>query len=210
MSQPFQSVNKTGRATFKISGSEFLSFAFYTADTESFTSVLDTYKRGYPDATHHCYAWRINPFNPEEFSQDDGEPSGTAGQPILNVLKSGNFCNTGIIVVRYYGGTKLGKPGLIESYSRAASLALEDANLGTIEPGLTFDITLGYPQKKQVDYLLQKNNCRIDEAVYLENITYSLSIPETNASEFLKEINRLHYTGVTITESEQSVFLKDE
>src|SRR5699024_755346 len=98
------------------------------------------------DATHHCYGWRISPNNIEEFAQDDGEPGGTAGLPILNQLKSFNVVNGACVVVRYFGGTKLGKAGLIQAYGHTAELCLKQAELSNLVATQNFRIIYPYQE----------------------------------------------------------------
>src|SRR5690625_901712 len=104
------------------------------ADEAEKESGLERVREEHPVATHHCYGYIYNPADPVSYSSDDGEPSGTAGQPILNALLSANLMNVLMVAVRYYGGTQLGKPGLIEAYGELTRLTVNEAELKKIIP----------------------------------------------------------------------------
>lgn len=118
----YSTIEREGQAEYKDRGSRFLAFAFPCADLEGFRKKLKTLREEHPKAVHHCYAWRIGS---DEKAGDDGEPSGSAGRPILGVLQGRGLTQAAVIVVRYFGGTLLGVPGLIQAYRTAASLALQ-------------------------------------------------------------------------------------
>ncbi len=118
-------VEKTAIAEFKDRGSKFLAFIFPTENKDDFKKELQHLKKEHAKAVHHCYAYRIG-FTGNEFrANDDGEPSGSAGKPILGQIDSKNLTNVGIIVVRYFGGTLLGVPGLINAYKMSAGLVIQ-------------------------------------------------------------------------------------
>src|SRR5699024_4887277 len=119
---------------------------------------LNTLKEEHFDATHHCFAWRLNPVKLRSFAQDDGEPSGTAGLPILNQLRSFKVVNAGLIVIRYYGGTKLGKAGLINAYKTTAEYCLQQATLQTLQHVWLLSIDYPYDQQNTVDTLIHQFN----------------------------------------------------
>lgn len=127
----YLTIARRGEGIFRDRGSRFIGFAFPVSDEEDVKSALELIRKEHPTARHHCYAYRINPLNERWRANDDGEPSSSAGKPILNQLKSMQVYNVLVIVVRYFGGTLLGVPGLIHAYREAAKLALEDA--GTTE-----------------------------------------------------------------------------
>lgn len=205
MSQIYAFTNSEKEVQYRVLGSTFYGVIFPSGNQEIFEERLNACKKKYPDATHHCYAWRIDPFNLNEYSQDDGEPSGTAGLPILNVLRSFNCCNTGIIVVRYFGGTKLGKAGLIDAYAHTARLAVEGTSLYNATIGKRFMLTFGYEQKSYVDQLLRKMLIEPNEATYLEKITYIIQIPEESVKLFADEAAKLAYLGIQCSDGEPVV-----
>jgi uncharacterized YigZ family protein len=196
-------LKKSTESSFRERGSKFLGFLFPTESEEDFSTQLDDIKSKYPDATHHCYGWRLNPAQPKEFSTDDGEPSGTAGLPILNQLKSFEVVNAGIVVVRYYGGTKLGKSGLIEAYGLAAEQCLEKASLVSIKPVQLFEIHYPYPEENTIQKLKNDYELEILESEYLESITLKVACPKKSALYFEREIEGLNHLNINFEKLEE-------
>lgn len=183
---------------FREKGSKFIGYLFPASSTDEFEGELQRIKSKYPDATHHCYAWRIDPNKTEEFAQDDGEPSGSAGLPILNQLKSFEVVNSGCIVVRYYGGTKLGKSGLIQAYGYAAELCLQKAELLTLVPTMNFKITYPYTQQKHIDQLKNQFDLKELDAQYLEDITLEIACRAHQADDFTGALKKLQHQNVEV------------
>lgn len=113
------------QASLRERGSRFLAFAYPVTCEQEIRGLLDTLHKTYYDATHHCYAWRLGPAGGAQRINDDGEPSGTAGRPIMGQMLSAGITDALVVVVRYFGGTKLGVPGLIAAYKGAAAAAIE-------------------------------------------------------------------------------------
>lgn len=195
--------------SFREKGSKFISYLFPTSSKEHFEGKLDGIKSEYPDATHHCYAWRINPTNTEEFSQDDGEPSGTAGLPILNKLKSYDMINCGCVVVRYYGGTNLGTSGLIQAYGNSAELCLEKASLSTVIPTKNFKITYPYNQQKEIDQLKNSFDLKEIDAQYTDKVSLTMACRANNADAFDKALQELKHKGIAVTKKGSSFVTLD-
>ncbi|MDZ7682242.1 MAG: YigZ family protein [Fodinibius sp.] len=172
-----KTVTETISSKFRDKGSKFMGYLFSSASVKEFDEELNNLKLISSDASHHCYAWRLNPNKIEEFAQDDGEPSGTAGLPILNKLKSFDAVNCGCVVVRYYGGTNLGKSGLIKAYGHTAQLCLDSANMGTLVPTQNFRIQYSYDQQAVIDRLKNQFDLKEIKAEYLEKITLTIRVP---------------------------------
>lgn len=183
---------------FREKGSKFIGYLFPASSTEEFDKELQKIQSQYPDATHHCYAWRIDPNKTEEFAQDDGEPSGSAGLPILNQLKSFKIVNCGCVVVRYYGGNKLGKSGLIQAYGYAAELCLQKATLMRLIPTKNFKITYPYPKQKHIDQLKNQFDLKELDAKYLENITLEIACRSQQAEDFSGALKKLQHQSVEV------------
>lgn len=177
-------------------GSKFHGFLFHCANETEFKGTLEIVKKDFPDASHHCYGYRIDPSSVIEFSSDDGEPSGTAGLPILNQLKSFEVINSGIVVVRYFGGTKLGKAGLIQSYGDTAKLCLEKASLQEIQLVQLFEIIYPYSLENVINKLITNYHLNEQSAEYLENVTKVLACEIKRSSQFEKELKSLYYLDV--------------
>lgn len=155
-----------------IKNSKFITLLYKVYSLEDIKNTLVNVKTLYPNATHYCYAYILNN---EKKSSDDGEPSGTAGTPILNILESNNLNYVLSIVVRYFGGIKLGSSGLIRAYSRSIKEALKENTLTQLTEGINVNITFSWSNIKQIDYLLKDQ--LINKKEYLDNITYNISIP---------------------------------
>lgn len=191
-----KTINKTYESSFRERGSKFMGYLFPIETEEDFQNELDGLRSKYPDATHHCWGWRLNPAQPKEFSSDDGEPSGTAGLPILNQLRSFEVVNAGIVVVRYYGGTKLGKSGLIEAYGRGAELCLEMAELLTIKPVQMYEIMYPYPEENTIQKLINDFNLKVVGSEYLEKVKLNVACPTPNTRLFEKSIRGMEHLQI--------------
>ena len=168
-----------------INKSKFITILTNINDIDKVKEKLENIKKTYKDATHYCFAYIIN--NHEKCS-DNGEPSGTAGMPILNVLKQNNLTNILCVVIRYFGGIKLGAGGLIRAYSTSASEALNKANIVNLVKGYKIIIEFSYDNIKQIDYLLKNIQIKKD---YSNNITYTFKIKEEKLNKIENELSKL-------------------
>lgn len=182
-------VGKT-EESFRTRGSRFLGYLIPANDRESFDQVLEEIVSEHPNATHHCYAWRIGTPHPEEFVQDDGEPGGTAGTPILNHLRAAGLTMAACIVVRYFGGTKLGKPGLIEAYGHTTQLCIDRATLQPVTPVGLVRIQYAYPEQNLIDTWKNRYSLLEQQATYLDDVTLTLACPLSRFREFRTELHR--------------------
>jgi uncharacterized YigZ family protein len=168
-------INKPYQGEYKSSQSRFIGFLFPTNTISVFKDYLTQLKKDHPKATHICYAYRIGFQNEDVRANDDGEPSGTAGKPILNQLYSSQLQNVSLFVVRYYGGTKLGVSGLIEAYKETAKLCIEQIEIIEKEEEVTFELSL-YPEKYyEVIKLLKYNKINILNS-YIELGKYKMKL----------------------------------
>ena len=182
---------------FKIKGSLFKAYSFKVNDIISIKDKLSILNDNFLNASHICYAYRICNINnldlfnnPEiiEFYTDDGEPSGTAGKPILNVLKKNKIINNVIFVIRYFGGTKLGINGLIDSYRYAAELVIKNV---TYQDWILFKpikLKLDYNQYKLVNSIIDQYNGIILKNDFSESILLDIEIPIKEIIQFKKKI----------------------
>lgn len=180
-----KSIQKEITSEIIINKSKFITILTNINDIDKVKEKLEEIKKKYKDATHYCYAYIIN--NHEKCS-DNGEPSGTAGMPILNVLKQNDLTNILCVVIRYFGGIKLGAGGLIRAYSTSASVALNKATITNIVNGYNITIEFSYDNLKQIDYLLKNIDIKKD---YQTNITYNFNITETKFNQIESELNKL-------------------
>ena len=148
--ESYYTIGQLSTGIFKDKGSKFLSFAYPVKDESAIKEILLSVKKEYFDARHHCYAYRLGPEKLVFRSNDDGEPSGTAGKPILGQIVSHDLTDILIVVVRYFGGTLLGTSGLIHAYREASADALAHAGIIKKFVYVSYRIFFDYPQLNQV------------------------------------------------------------
>ena len=185
-------------------GSKFYGYLFPCQNEAEFTEELNLLKSRYPDANHHCYGYRIDPNNITEFSSDDGEPSGTAGLPILNQLRSFDIVNAGLVVVRYFGGTKLGKPGLIQAYGDTAKDALSNASLMKIIPVQLFQFTYPYSEELLFNKLSLDFELAEQSADYTDIVKKKVACPVEKAGSLKKYHKTVKHRGIELEELAKS------
>ena len=154
-------IEKPAMAEFKERGSKFIAFAYPIETVEDFKKLLQNLKKEHPKAVHHCFAYRIGTDGNNFRVSDDGEPSGTAGRPILGQIDSKAITNTAVIVVRYFGGTLLGVPGLINAYKTATTLALQVVPVIQKQIEEKYVLHFDYTQMNEVMMVMKQYNCTI-------------------------------------------------
>lgn len=159
---------------YEIKKSKFITLLYKVNTLNEIETILDKIRKEYEDATHCCFGYKIN--NIQKFS-DDGEPGGTAGLPIMEVINKKNLDYILCIVVRYFGGIKLGAGGLVRAYSKAVREAIDNNEIIELTEGYLVKIISNYEEQKQLDYLFQKN---IISKEFNENIIYQLKIEKEN------------------------------
>ncbi|MDX1671897.1 MAG: YigZ family protein [Balneolaceae bacterium] len=185
-------------ATLTEKGSRFTGFLFHIETRERFDEKFDQLVSQHEDASHHCCAWRIGLDRIDEYANDAGEPSGTAGMPILNQLRSHDVSNTGLVVVRYFGGTKLGRSGLIKAYGRTAGLCLEKSRLVTIVPTRILEIVYAYDQENRVKQLENRFGLKELETSYRQRVRKKFACPQVHAAECIEMLENLEHTGINL------------
>lgn len=168
--------------------SRFISHTNRVKNEQEFRQFLQKIKSQYPDARHHCYGFRIGPLSSAKrgFS-DDGEPSGTAGMPILNVIDHSDFSDIAVIVVRYFGGIKLGTGGLTRAYSKAAKLALNDQPAELYEPTSHISARCSFSKENLLRRTVAKHNGCIQQIDYSEDVIAAIDINEAGV-DALREL----------------------
>lgn len=198
----FQQIGSPGRAILQDRGSKFIAYCMPVSDEGEIQAELLNLRAKYPDATHICYAWRMNPARISEYSSDDGEPSGSAGLPVLNQLRSLNIIQSLCAVVRYYGGTNLGKPGLIRAYGTCAREAIECAWLKPLIRVSEYRIAYDYPQTKMINQILLACEARAEESEYVTRIVQRIRVRSENSELFEQKIGGLAYLGIELSKLE--------
>ena len=174
-------ISNNSKYEIVIKNSKFITLLYKITDVSVVDYILTNVKKEYPNATHYCYGYIIDNFKK---SSDDKEPTGTAGIPILKVLENNQLNYILAIVVRYFGGIKLGANGLIRAYSKSVANALKENNLKELINGLNIEITFDWNNIKQIDYLLQ--NIKINHKNFSTNITYNIDIPTSFLDTIIK------------------------
>lgn len=173
----YRTLTAATEGLYKDKGSKFIACACPVKDLEEIKFQIDLLKEQHPKARHICYAYRLG-FNPEESrSQDDGEPAGSAGKPILNTILSLNLHFTLVAVVRYFGGTLLGVPGLIHAYKEASAEALHQAEIVEIEPLSQLILTFPYADLNEVMKICKKMPIKIVRQEIDNLCKFELSFP---------------------------------
>lgn len=171
--------------------SRFIAWLMQASTREAIDEALESRRKKLPDATHHCFAWRIG-FDHElqAFSSDAGEPSGTAGKPILQALESRRLTNVVCVVTRYFGGTKLGTGGLMRAYSAAAFAAVDKADLAEAFPVAALHLQYDYSFAGAVEKVLHQLNARVLSQHFAEKISCTIEVRRDaieRARELLKD-----------------------
>lgn len=180
-------VKEESNHTIIIDKSKFICYVNRVFSEDEAKEYLLQIKKLHPNATHHCYAFLIGEHDEIQRSNDNGEPSGTAGVPILECLRKNNMNDTIAIVVRYFGGIKLGAGGLIRAYSKSTSEALKHAVITQKCDTFRFQITFDYSFIGKLDYYISQNNIIILDKQYEEKVTYVLR----STDDFTKDIDEL-------------------
>ena len=170
--------------------SKFLAYAYPVRTEEEIRERLDALRKRYYDATHHCYAWRLGPRGEQFRSNDDGEPSGTAGKPILGQLLSTSVTDCLVVVVRYFGGTKLGVPGLIAAYRESAAEAIAAAEIVELTVDRTVRVDFPYVAMNAIMRVVKEQQPRIEEQTFDNLCTMELTIRQTLAGQLVEKLRK--------------------
>lgn len=166
-----KTIKNNATAIIEEKKSKFIANIFNVNSVEEAENKLQEVKKKYYDARHNCYAYIVEEdgMQKKKFS-DDGEPSGTAGSPILNVIEKNNLCNVLIVVTRYFGGILLGAGGLVRAYTEAAAQSISETNILEKQEGYEIEVVLNYQDLDKFKYFCNQNNMEIIDIKYLENI----------------------------------------
>ncbi|WP_421868099.1 YigZ family protein [Motiliproteus sp.] len=165
---------------YEIKKSRFIARVAKAADREAAMAMLAQAREDYPDARHHCWAYLIgNPHSPTTVAMsDDGEPSGTAGKPILNVLQHKGVGDLMLVVIRYFGGIKLGAGGLVRAYSHAAQLAMTELSIEDQVPYSQCEVVGDYALEQPLRHWLGQHNGQMLSVEYTEQVRFQVSVPD--------------------------------
>ena len=187
----YYTIEQPSVAEFKDRGSKFIAFAFPVSDVNDFKEKLAIVKKEHPKATHHCFAYRIGLDGTTYRVSDDGEPSGSAGRPILGQIDSRQATNVLIIVARYFGGTLLGVPGLINAYKTAAALALQVTRLVQKPVLIQYHLQFDYTQMNDVMTISKQFDCSVSKQEMHLFCSLQIGIPKNRLDEVLYKLRDL-------------------
>ena len=188
MRDTFKTIEQPTFGEFKDKGSKFLAYTTPLSIEADFPLFLDKIKKEHPKARHHCFAWRLGLDQNRYRANDDGEPSGTAGRPILGQIDSFGLTNVGIVVVRYFGGTLLGTSGLITAYREAAATALREAVIIEKIVENSYRIKFGYDKMPDVMNAVKRLKINVLQQIFEESGTLIVSIRQSEAAQRLLEM----------------------
>lgn len=201
-------VDGTFEAVYEIKRSKFIATVCGEVDADSAEDFVKSVKKKYADATHNCYAYISDIGGQATRFSDDGEPSGTAGQPIMQVLKKKGLVRTAVVVTRYFGGIKLGAGGLVGAYTESAVLGLESALISTKTKCAQITISIDYPLYSSVEKLVWRNNWILDGTDFLDGVCVRIWVKEDEVNNALALIKETTLGKALCTVSEEAKFIK--
>ena len=187
----YNTIAQEAQAEFKDRGSRFIAYAFPISNTDDVKKNLAALKKEHPKAVHHTFAYRIGLDGNQFRTNDDGEPSGTAGKPILGQIDSKQVTNTCIVVVRYFGGTLLGVPGLVNAYKTAASLVLQVVPVVQKPIMSRFSIQFDYTQMNDIMLIVKQLNGIVLRQEQQLFSSMDVEVPRRRSDEWKYKINNL-------------------
>ena len=192
----YYTIEKTAFAEFKDRGSRFLAYAVPFASKDDFKKQMALIKAEHPKATHYCFAYRIGLDGNNFRSGDDGEPSGTAGKPILGQIDSKELTNILIVVVRYFGGSLLGVPGLINAYKTAASLVLQVTPVIQKQIEVNYRLQFDYTLMNDMMLLVKQYNCTVLQQEMQLFCSMEIGIPVNRVEAVLNRLGETHQAEI--------------
>jgi uncharacterized YigZ family protein len=193
----YQTIASNSRGLYKEKGSKFIAHAFPVTSEEDIKVQLAALRKEYHDARHHCYAYCLGPDKSAWRVNDDGEPSGSAGKPIYGQIQSKDLTNILIVVIRYFGGIKLGIPGLINAYRTAARDALEQATIVTRTVEEIYEICFEYPLMNDVMRIVKEEHADILGQDFENSCRVRFSIRRSSGSKITSRLQKIQ--GISTT-----------
>ncbi len=192
----YNTIDEPSEGIFRDKGSKFIAYAYPFKDENKLKEIISELKSLHPKARHHCWAYRLTPDRSVFRINDDGEPSGTAGRPILNVLLSMDVTNILIVVVRYFGGTLLGVPGLINAYKTSAQEALTVANIVERTVNDVYEIEFDYLQMNNIMRIVKESEVNVLSQDFDMSCKITLEIRKLQVNELIGRVEKIE--GVKI------------
>lgn len=197
MSDSYNTIEKESQGYFKDKGSKFYAYAFPLKNEDEVKEIIIRLKKEHHSARHHCFAWRLGSEEIRFRANDDGEPSSTAGKPILGQLQSFEVTNILIVVVRYFGGTLLGVSGLINAYRNAAAEALKNADIKLKLIELTYKLNFTYNELNNVMQIIKNENLTITNTQFEERCSLIFQVRKSEASKIEKIFDDFYEVNIS-------------
>ena len=198
------SISSEQTFTISILSSEFIGQVYPCLSVFEAHQLQKIARELHPKANHHCLAYRIGAESVQEFASDDGEPGGTAGIPMLNVLKRNDLTNCCAIVIRYFGGTKLGKKGLIDAYRELIEKVLEICTINPIEKRIRFKLTYDYGLTSQIQKLFHSHSSlTIENESFEDKVLINASLKSEHSKDLIERLESFEHQGVTLEDVEE-------
>ncbi len=187
----YKSIHEYGRDEIIINKSKFIGTAKPVENEEQAIEFIDSIRKEFKDATHNCYAYVIGENKNIQRYSDDGEPSGTAGMPILNVINQENLVNVAVVVTRYFGGVLLGAGGLVRAYTKGCKIGLESGII--VDKNLYYDVSfdLDYTLLGKMDNELLKNNFIVKDKLYSDRVEFKLIVQDDETEKINALVNEI-------------------
>ncbi len=208
MKEAFNTIFSGGIGEFVMKKSRFIATVFPVNSEEDAISIIDNMKKKYWDAAHNCSAYIIGIDNPLMRCSDDGEPSKTAGRPILDVLLAHELTNLVVVVTRYFGGTLLGTGGLVKAYQSATLEGLNQSTIITKELGMKIQVVTDYNLLGKIQYYVAQEHITLLSSEYTDSVTLTLLVPPSKIDVFTKKIAELTNGSASLDLLEQVYFTK--
>lgn len=188
MEKPYKTLLKRASDEFIINKSRFIGHGAPCTTEEEALAFLAEMRARYKDASHNCYAYIIGRNKGIMRYSDDGEPGGTAGMPIMEVLKARDVTDCAVVVTRYFGGILLGAGGLVRAYTKGAVAALDASGVGVMHPTQRVLVDVSYPLLSRFEYMLRSQPVKVEEKSFGESITFTILVKTCDADAFARDV----------------------
>lgn len=195
----YKTTAENGTASYEIQKSRFIAYTSHVETEAEARDFVTAIKKKHFDARHNCSAWVLGADSSQQKSNDDGEPGGTAGNPILEAIKQHGLTNVVVVVTRYFGGIKLGAGGLIRAYSHTASLGLEATPCLEVKPFCLMEAEIDYSLLGTVENWIRNEELRTGETAYLDKVTVRLLVEPADCEAISTELTNLTAAQCKIT-----------
>ncbi len=192
----YKTIKAPSEGVYKEKGSKFMAFAEPVINETEAKNVLEKYRRQYYDARHHCFAWAVGPARESQRMNDDGEPSGTAGRPIFGQILSFGLTNVVIVVIRYFGGIKLGVSGLINAYKTAARQALASSVIVDKTVNEVYEVMFDYGETSEVMRVIKENSLLVLKSDYSDKCRLIFTVRKKRSENTFRQIALINNVSI--------------